>query len=209
MGPGGTPPKRGGRSAASAARRADIIAAAIQVIARDGIRACTVTALEHETGFARGHFSYHFDSKEEIIALAFAAVGSDWATNQVESTAGSTAAERLEHGIRAAVAWAQRRPDYFRCLMNFRVEMLRDPSAFPLAPAIRGQMQGFTAQLIREATADGAFRPAAEPLTEARILFATVDGLLMHAMLDPGFAPAECLGDLVSGVVLDRLRGRR
>src|SRR5262245_36689045 len=76
-----------GRSRSSA-RRTEIIAAAIRVIARDGIRACTVSALEQATGFARGHFTYHFDSKEEIIALAFAAVGGDWATNLIQTTTG-------------------------------------------------------------------------------------------------------------------------
>ena len=75
---------------ASTARRTEIIAAAIRVIARDGIRACTVSALESATGFARGHFTYHFNSKEEIIALAFATVGSDWATNQIEHVSGDT-----------------------------------------------------------------------------------------------------------------------
>src|SRR5688500_12350835 len=69
---------------ASTARRTEIIGAAIHVIARDGIRACTVSALESATGFARGHFTYHFNSKEEIIALAFATVGADWATYQIE-----------------------------------------------------------------------------------------------------------------------------
>ena len=59
-------------------RRAGIIAAAIRVIARDGIRACTISALEHETAFARGHFTYHFATKEEIIQLAFATVAGDW-----------------------------------------------------------------------------------------------------------------------------------
>src|SRR5215212_1998804 len=124
---------------ASTARRTEIIAAAIQVIARDGIRACTVSALEQATGFARGHFTYHFNSKEEIIALAFATVGSDWATNMIEQTTGATARERLERQVRAATSWAVQRPEYFRCLMTFRVEMMRDPSAFPRAPEIRAQ----------------------------------------------------------------------
>src|ERR1700752_3963074 len=115
-------------SPATQTRRADIIAAAIQVIARDGLRACTVTALAHETGFARGHFTYHFRSKEEIIGLAFATVASDWATLQMEAAAPDASARAwLEHRVRTAIDWVQRRPEYFRCLMNFRVEMMRHP----------------------------------------------------------------------------------
>src|ERR1700752_3683111 len=106
-------------SPATQTRRADIIAAAIQVIARDGLRACTVSALEEETGFARGHFTYHFRTKEEIIGLAFATVASDWATTQIEAAGDDErAVVWLEQRVRAAIAWVQRRPDYFRCLMN-------------------------------------------------------------------------------------------
>jgi AcrR family transcriptional regulator len=187
-------------------RRADIIAAAIQVIARDGIRGCTITALERETGFARGHFSYHFESKEEIIGLAFASVGSDWATTQIQAAAiGDSARERLEHHVRAAVDWVLRRPDFFRCLMVFRVEMMRDPSVFPPAAKIRRQMWEACAGMIREGTAEGAFRPRSDPESEARTLFGTIDGFMMYATMDPDFVPGGNLADRVWQVVAERL----
>ena len=190
---------------ASVARRSEIIAAAIRVIARDGIRACTVSALESETGFARGHFTYHFSSKEEIIALAFAAVGSDWATFQIQQTQGHTARERLETQIRAAATWGRDRPEYFRCLMNFRVEMMRDPSAFPRAPEIRAQFLEAAAATIRQAMEEGDFRPDLDPPWEARIVFAVVDGFLMHAAMDAAFCPPNELPDRVWKVVSERL----
>jgi AcrR family transcriptional regulator len=196
-------------SPATQTRRTDIVAAAIQVIARDGIRACTVTALEHETGFARGHFTYHFRSKEEIIGLAFATVGGDWATTQIDAVSAlpndTPALARLEAQVRAAVGWAQQRPDYFRCLMNFRVEMMRDPQAFPQAPLIRAQFLATASTMVAQAAAEGDCRPSAAPEVEARILFGTVDGLLMHAALDPAFCPAEALADRIWQVVADRL----
>jgi AcrR family transcriptional regulator len=190
---------------ASVARRSEIIAAAIRVIARDGIRACTVSALESETGFARGHFTYHFNSKEEIIALAFATVGSDWATFQIQQVSGAKARERLESQIRAAARWAQQRPEFFRCLMNFRVEMMRDPSAFPRAPEIRAQFLEAAATTIRQAMAEGDFRPDLDPPWEARILFAIVDGFLMHAAMDTAFCPSEALPDRAWVVAAERL----
>jgi AcrR family transcriptional regulator len=196
-----------GPTRAAETRRAEIIAAAIQVIARDGIRACTVSALEQETGFARGHFSYHFASKEEIIGLAFATVASDWATAQMTATEGPSALERIESRVRAAVGWVQQRPDYFRCLMTFRVEMMRDPSAFPPAARIRGQMWDFCADMIRQAITEGALPAHLEPDAEARTLFAIVDGMLMYSVLDTGFWPAETLADRVWGIIADRLTG--
>jgi AcrR family transcriptional regulator len=186
-------------------RRSDIIAAAIRVIARDGIRACTVSALEAATGFARGHFTYHFRSKEEIIGLAFATVASDWATMQIAATAGESALARLEARVRAAIDWAVQCPEYFRCLMNFRVEMMRNPSAFPLATRIRAQLWDFGAQMIAEGVAVGALQPRCDPVTESRIVFATVDGFLLHATMDASFCPSDRLADHVWAVVRDRL----
>lgn len=190
---------------ASTARRTEIIAAAIQVIARDGIRACTVSALELATGFARGHFTYHFNSKEEIIALAFATVGSDWATNMIEQTTGATARERLERQVRAATTWAVERPEYFRCLMTFRVEMMRDPSAFPRAPEIRAQFLQAAAATIRLGMTEGDFRTGVDPDAEARMLFGVVDGFCLHAAMDPTFSGSVTLADRVWSVVADRL----
>ena len=186
-------------------RRGDIVAAAIQVIARDGIRACTVSALEQETGFARGHFTYHFAAKEEIIRLAFASVASDWASTQMPEPAGGSASARLEARVRAAVQWAQTHPEYFRCLMNFRVEMMRNPVVFPPSMAIRRQLWEFAAQMIRDGQADGSFRCSNDPVTEAKTIFAIVDGLLMHAAMDPAFCPAGELADRAWELVADRL----
>src|SRR5437899_6250549 len=186
-------------------RRSDIVAAAIQVIARDGIRACTVSALEQETGFARGHFTYHFAAKEEIIRLAFASVASDWASTQMEEPGGKTAGERLEARIRAAIHWALTHPGYFRCLMNFRVEMMRNPTAFPPSMAIRHQLWEFAAQMIRDGITDGSIRCSTDPLTEAKTIFAVVDGFLLHAAMDPAFCPTDELADRAWELVADRL----
>ncbi len=176
------------------------------MIARDGLRACTVSALEQETGFARGHFTYHFRTKEEIIGLAFAAVASDWATTQIEATAADESAVAwLEHRVRAAIEWVQSRPDYFRCLMNFRVEMMRNPSAFPLAQRIRAQLWDLAAQKIREAIAEATVRPDCDAELEGRTVFAIVDGMAMHAVMDPTFHPVETLADRVWSMVADRL----
>lgn len=186
-------------------RRTEIVAAAIQVIARDGIRACTISALADATGFARGHFTYHFDAKEEIISLAFATVASDWAMTQMQATPGETPYARLEHHVRASVRWAQTHPDYFRCLMNFRVEMMRNAAAFPPSAAIRHQLWDFIAQMIRDGIVEGIFRPPLEPPVEARMVFAMVDGLLMHTAMDPEFCPAGELGDRAWSLVAHRL----
>jgi hypothetical protein len=72
--------------------------------------------------------------------------------------------------------------------MNFRVEMMRDPSAFPRAPVIRAQFLEAAATTIRQGMAEKDFRADLDPSWEARMLFAVVDGFLMHAAMDVAFA---------------------
>jgi hypothetical protein len=104
-----------------------------------------------------------------------------------------------------AARWGQERPEYFRCFMNFRVEMMRDPSAFPRAHQIRAQFLERAATTARQSMAEGDFRPDLDPTREVRMLFAVIDGLLMHAAIDVAFCPPAELADRVWQVVADRL----
>ena len=58
-----------------------------------------------------------------------------------------------------------------RYLMNFRVEMMRNPVVFPPSMAIRHQLWEFTAQMVREGQADGSFRCSTDPVTEGKTIF--------------------------------------
>ncbi len=62
----------------------------------------------------------------------------------------------------------------------------------------------FVAQMIREGIADGSLR-AVDPPREAQSVFALVDGVLMHAAMDPAFCPADELADRAWRLVADRL----
>ena len=144
-------------------------------------------------------------AKEEIISLAFATVASDWATTQMAVPVGGSPRAAIEYRVRAAATWVVERPEYFRCLMNFRVEMMRDASAFPRAPEIRAQFLEVAAATIRQGMTEGDFRPDLVPPWEARVVFALVDGFLMHAAMDVSFCPPAELADRAWSVVADRL----
>jgi hypothetical protein len=92
--------------------------------------------------------------------------------------------------------------------MNFRVEMMRDPSAFPRAPEIRAQFLEVAANTVRQAMAEGDFRPDLDPAWEARVLFAVVDGFLLHAAMDVAFCAPDELADRAWMVVAERLLPR-
>ncbi|MCB1384626.1 MAG: TetR family transcriptional regulator C-terminal domain-containing protein [Nitratireductor sp.] len=53
------------------ARRAELIAATLQVIARDGVKAATVRAIASEGKVTQGLIRYYFRSKDDLIAAAY------------------------------------------------------------------------------------------------------------------------------------------
>jgi AcrR family transcriptional regulator len=58
-------------------RRSQIVAAARTVIAGEGLKALTITALEAKLSFTRGVITYHFKNKAEIVDAVFEDVVSE------------------------------------------------------------------------------------------------------------------------------------
>jgi AcrR family transcriptional regulator len=54
-------------------RREELVTAARRVIGRDGSAAATVGEITREAGAPLGLLNYHFSSKDEVVAEAFAA----------------------------------------------------------------------------------------------------------------------------------------
>ena len=64
---------RSARPGGSDGRRAELIEAARRVIQRRGFAKATVGAITSEAGASLGLLNYHFDSRDEVVAEAFAA----------------------------------------------------------------------------------------------------------------------------------------
>jgi AcrR family transcriptional regulator len=60
------------------AKRQQIIEAAMRVIMRDGLRACTVRAVADESSASKSAIHYYFDSIEEIVDVAMEANLEQW-----------------------------------------------------------------------------------------------------------------------------------
>src|SRR5207249_7078413 len=85
-------------------RRAQIVAAARALVARGGLEALTVSALEKRLRFTRGVITYHFRGKDEIVraVLASAVDEIDRATAE-EVQASLDFAAKLEAVLRTKV----------------------------------------------------------------------------------------------------------
>jgi AcrR family transcriptional regulator len=63
--------KKSKRGDVAAARRGQIVEAAISVIAEQGIQNLSLSEIEKKAGMARGHLTYYFPAKEEILLAVF------------------------------------------------------------------------------------------------------------------------------------------
>ena len=67
----GSKPDHPPRVDVASVRREQIIEAAAQIIATQGIQHLSLSAIESETGMSRGQLTYYFKAKEEILLAVF------------------------------------------------------------------------------------------------------------------------------------------
>jgi len=63
--------KKSRRNGVAAARRTQIVEAAVAVIAEQGIQNLSLSEIEKKAGMARGHLTYYFPAKEDILLAVF------------------------------------------------------------------------------------------------------------------------------------------
>ncbi|MCT7654785.1 TetR family transcriptional regulator [Oceanimonas sp. NS1] len=75
-------------------RRADLIAATLRVIAREGVRGATVRSISKEADVTQGLIRYYFKSKDELIAAAYETYMGDLVNAADAASQGSGSARR-------------------------------------------------------------------------------------------------------------------
>ncbi len=95
-----SPPRRA--TARSSDRRAEIAAAALACLQRDGYAALTARKIAAEAGLSLGHITYHFASIDEVMAEAYRLASAQLHEVEAESMAGkATPLDRLSAFLRA------------------------------------------------------------------------------------------------------------
>jgi AcrR family transcriptional regulator len=168
-------------------RRDDLLTAAREVIQRNGFASATVGEITRAAGASLGLLNYHFASKDDVVAEAFAAVAREELAD-LQAVAGRRAdpAERLA-AILEASEWDDR--DSWRFWVDAWGEAVH-------VEALRSTLERFNAgwrAVLAEVLADGARAgrwQCEDPEDAAARLVMIVDGLGLHATL-LGVAP-EC-----------------
>jgi AcrR family transcriptional regulator len=174
------------RSVTERARREQIVAAAIEVLARDGHAATTFTRIARHAGLSStGMISYHFADKQELLAEVLATtarVAGEHMRPRIEAGPGHRA--RLRARIESNVELLTVAPSHLRALREVlaaTAEADRDAEGDPagLVARVSTLEDG-----LRAGQRDGAFG-AFDPAVMALAVTGAIDALVAVPLADP------------------------
>jgi AcrR family transcriptional regulator/acyl-CoA thioesterase FadM len=174
--------QRPARPAGSDGRRAELIEAARRVIQRRGFAKATVGAITGEAGASLGLLNYHFASRDEVVAEAFAAA----ARADLEEL---QAISRRHDDPRARVAayldleaWADR--EVWRMWIDAWGEAVHTAQLRSTLEQFERGWRAVLASVLADGDRGGCWR-CADPEDVAGRLVAALDGLGLHSTLHP------------------------
>jgi AcrR family transcriptional regulator len=172
-----------------AATRQRILDAALALFAEHGYQDTSVRMIAEAAGVAQGLLYSHFEGKQALLHAIFEESVGDVRESFAIADA-APPAERLERLIRGSFEVLQRNLPFWRLSYGVRMQ----PAVLSgLGPALHE----WTATIRR--TLQGYLRDAGvpKPEVEAAVLFALIDGISQHYVLDPQRYPLDAVTELV------------
>lgn len=176
-------PSRARRHAPAEQRRAQILAAALGCFSQKGYHAATMDDLVRASGLSKGSLYWHFRSKQDVFLALFEAFEAEMfaAWDAVVADA-RPALQTLRRFGEIAVASLGGN----RMLLHAWTEFLTHPAARERLAASYRRSRERLAAVLRRGVERGEIRDLSVD-GMAAALTASVEGLLLQAMVDPDF----------------------
>jgi AcrR family transcriptional regulator len=193
----------------SSDRRAMLIAAAIAVIARDGVAGATTRAIVGEAGMSLASFHYVFRSHAEMMREVVAYVVDAEVASVFQSlTLGSDIRKALRDGLQAYLDYVAADPGHEQVMQELMHYALRTPGLGHLAAEqYEAYHAGVTSVLI-----EGAAVSSVEwtlPVDDvARLVITVTDGVTLAWLADRDTAAAERVLDFAADTLAALTRRR-
>jgi AcrR family transcriptional regulator len=167
-------------------RREELAAALWRLVMREGIEGASVRRVAAEAGWSTGSLRHYFQTRSELLAFAMELV--------VERVGARVAAPPAGLDRRAIAEWvlqqvlpldAERRAEA-QVWLAFTTLALADPALRELRDRAHEGLRGLCASALELIAA-----PASVGDAEPERLHALIDGLALHAVLDPGVTTPE------------------
>ncbi len=181
-----------------AARRAEIIRAALRVIERDGLQAASVRAIAHEMGCTTGVLSHHFRTKDDLTALACDEVTRTIGRRITAAELGGDPDQQLRSVALAFLPDDSESIQAWTVWLHFLAAALRQPEMMERHSRATDAVRQHIASLLRTFQSDGLVGPDLDPDFEAAYLFALLEGVGTDSFISPDLYGPHSFGRFVS-----------
>jgi AcrR family transcriptional regulator len=172
------------------ARRAQLVEAAVRVLAAEGWEKASLARIAREAGVSKGVINYHFDGKEELYRQLVAQIGAEAEAFMTPRIAAEpTAVGRIGAYIRANVAFLADHRDKLRALIEV---ILHAPAPSPYADGHARALAGLE-QALAAGQASGELG-AFDPVAMAVAIRGAIDAIPGRLEIDPDL-DLDRLGD--------------
>lgn len=166
--------------------RAKIITAALHLFGANGYERTTVRQIAEAAGVAQGLLYSHFVNKDDLLQVIFQQSVQQVFASFARAEQGDPSRSPVARIIVAAFAVLRENRDFWR--LSYGVRMQQSVLA-ALGPDLTDWTAAIRTTLERALRQSGV----AQPEIEAAILFATIDGVAQHYVLDPEHYPLDAV----------------
>jgi AcrR family transcriptional regulator len=199
------PVKRGSRASEVQATdtRARLIAGTLQILKTGGLATTTSRAIAAASGVNLGGITYHFGSKDELVAQALLVAIRSWIDPALEALRrAAPPAVRMMEAVQALQSSFETAQDLLPVYLEALVHANRSDSLRRGVEELLGELRGFLTEQIAELRETGFLPSWVEPREMASLLLATGDGLALHAATDPESVDQHAVANQAMQVLL-------
>ncbi len=188
----------------AALRRQEVVEAVFRIVAADGLERASLREVAEEADLAVGSVRHYFASSDELLAHSFGVVVDriSGRLDAAEARLADTAPGSAEHRRGVLTLLAELLPlDEERAVdacvwMAFKNAARTRPFLAPEADRSHRTVAAVVGRLMME-LAENSGTDRQQLVTEAERLLATLDGLTMHALLQPEWMTAQMCHDVL------------
>ncbi|HEY9227137.1 MAG TPA: TetR/AcrR family transcriptional regulator [Gemmatimonadaceae bacterium] len=196
-----TPRSAAANQAIRAETEALIVEHALKVFGKYGYDRTTVAMIAESAGISQGLMYRYFESKAALLRAIFARSMDDVRASMDWAVAGVTPAERIERFIRGSFEILREHREFWRLSYGVRMQA-------SVLKELGGRVQAWTAEIERTIATFLRAAGVERADIEAAMLFALIDGVSQHYVLNPsGYPLEEIVERMVERLTVERLNG--
>ena len=187
--------RRGVTGEQRGSRGAHVLEAVVAVIADRGLEAATMRTIAAAAGISLAQVQYYFGSKDELLAAAFRHVTGIFDTKLARIDLSGPPHKVLRAALDLWLPLDDERAGEARVRLAFSAAAATSPALSEIAAATDNELRIALARLLDAAVADGDLEEVVDTETEAAVLLAVVDGLVLQGLAMPPAGRAEFLSE--------------